>query len=560
VSPTGEFVAAGPDSVALVDLRPGQSQAPRGLFSGRSRQICWLGDYDLLCQQSDQPAGPAYEDDCTLLLVNVLTGTRRVLDEHRRSSQGAGGGGLGHYTLGHAGTRTVFWDGTLIAAGPLADYHAGGEGDWSVMLRETEAVRFVRGVPYQQPTPYAGRIVARDLAIVRGIKCGIGRNGPPQILDLNDGTLFDASVTGKESTPCPACRDDGIWWCATAIEGPNVPPGQPRPGLVAIRPYVAKDVIQIDMPAGCVGVDFRIIGNRAVVAAWSATGDATIETDIDLTQERHLLAPIVEPPIVMPPVEVPPVPNYSRLEDPALVGGYFVGSYRWPDSLVESNSAKGVFGNCGCVMGEAIAALTLDPCIDGQLRYRIIDPSEISTVKGIWPLVAGIYISDEGDAAPEQSARLSIAEARMLMDRRGLVHRPMLPYLVTDWDALKRLSDEDPDWLTYPVVQLYIEPGQGADDLRRLADVVLPLFDDRPIVIAAQAYNRNNTFDGRLLSSLVPVYYDIAKRLGPQHKGTLAFSWKRPGGIYDLVKSGVCPDLHEQWKAFARAVPRPVID
>jgi hypothetical protein len=261
-------------------------------------------------------------------------------------------------------------------------------------------------------------------------------------------------------------------------------------------------------------------------------------------------------PVTPIPVETPvdpvvpiPIPPYAPLAHPALVGGFFVGTYRYGGQ----NGCKDVFGNCAIVVGEAVAAQTLDPMTDGQVRYRIIDLAAIPTMAEnatAWASVAAIYLSAEGAGVPEMSVRTQRTAARYLMDLYHVPYRPMIVYLTTDYDGLRRLALFDTAGVTWPGVQLYLNPGEGPNDLRRLAASVLPIFGTLPVVVIAQAYDRNGMYSGDL-TELVPVYHEIATALGDRHMGTLAFSYKRKGGMLDH------PPLHDHWTAFAAAFQRP---
>jgi hypothetical protein len=364
--------------------------------------------------------------------------------------------------------------------------------------------------------------------------------GQCRLIDMQTGTDVDAQINPRpERESAPQVVGGWVWSFRE----------KPTP-MVMGRPIGETACIQVPVPESCVYLHVVKRGSDWLIATNGDQGQTYIQS-VSVDAERK---PLVNVPSVPAPE---PVPDYPRLQYPALIGAYFVGTYRWPSTLENSNGCKDVFGNCAVVVGESVAAQTLDPCIDGQVRYRIIDPSTIPVMADSlehWATVAAISIAAEGTADPVASVRRLRQWSRYTMDFFGVPRKPIIIYLAADLDGLRRVASDDLE--TWPAVQLYLEPGQGPDDLRRLAARSFEALGSLPVVQVAQAYDRNGTYAGDV-SALVPVYHELAAQLGPRHKGTLAFSYKRKGGIVDLVTSGKFPTLHAQWIAFGNAVPRP---
>jgi hypothetical protein len=364
--------------------------------------------------------------------------------------------------------------------------------------------------------------------------------GQCRLIDMATGIDTDAQINPRpERESAPQVVDGWVWSFRE----------KPTP-MVMGRPLGETACIQVPVPESCVYLHVVKRGSDWLIATNGDQGQTYIQS-VSVDAERK---PLVNVPSVPAPE---PVPDYPRLQYPALIGAYFVGTYRWPSTLENSNGCKDVFGNCAVVVGESVAAQTLDPCIDGQVRYRIIDPSTIPVMADSlehWATVAAISIAAEGTADPVASVRRLRQWSRYTMDFFGVPRKPIIIYLAADLDGLRRVASDDLE--TWPAVQLYLEPGQGPDDLRRLAARSFEALGSLPVVQVAQAYDRNGTYAGDV-SALVPVYHELAAQLGPRHKGTLAFSYKRKGGIVDLVTSGKFPTLHAQWIAFGNAVPRP---
>jgi len=361
--------------------------------------------------------------------------------------------------------------------------------------------------------------------------------GQCRLIDMATGRDEDAQINPRpERESAPQVIDGWVWSFRE----------KPTP-MVMGRAIAEMACIQVPVPESCVYLHVIKRGQDWLLATNGDRGQVYIQS-VPVNAPCSPLGPVV----AIPPTP-DPVPEYSRLQHPALIGGYFVGTYRYGGD----NGCKDVFGNCAVVVGESVAAQTLDPCIDGQVRYRIIDPSTIPVMADSlehWATVAAISIAAEGTADPVASVRRLRQWSRYTMDLFGVPRKPIIIYLAADLEGLRRVASDDLD--TWPAVQLYLEPGQGPDDLRRLAARSFDALGSLPVVQVAQSYDRNGTFAGDV-SALVPVYHELAAGLGARHKGTLAFSYKRKGGIVDLVTSGKFPTLHAQWIAFGNAVPRP---
>ena len=286
VSPDASLVAVGRGQASIVTLATGVVTT---LFNGASARPMgwWEHPLRLIVQR--------YEDNCEVVAYDPLTGAETVLAAGQNISMAEAGGG--HWSSGYAGLpRIVVWDGIGLPLSEGLDWNVGGDGDWTVCLDERTAAAhvFLRGVKHGVAAFPPG--VTRWYAYVRDAMCGFGRNGRPQMLSCSSGEITDVTVspTGQESEPRWALGE-----IATAIEGPPVPYGEVRPGCVAIRQFQSQECITLDVPEGAVGCDFRVIGNRGIVASWSDTGRCVIQ-DCDLTQPRHaLVAPT--PPVILPP-------------------------------------------------------------------------------------------------------------------------------------------------------------------------------------------------------------------------------------------------------------------
>ncbi len=116
--------------------------------------------------------------------------------------------------------------------------------------------------------------------------------------------------------------------------------------------------------------------------------------------------------------------------------------------------------------------------------------------------------------------------ARTMMADMGLQVKPFIVY------SGNRPAVELADGATWIGVQLYVEGGQGPDDLRRLAAIWAPVVRAVPVVLICQAYDRNSTYHGDL-AALQPVYAEITRNWqldGINVKALLWFSDGRPGG------------------------------
>ena len=271
LSNDGTRVAAGSNEVNLIALA---APDPRQ-FAQTARTMGWWGSQVII---------QAYEQNCSVLSVDPSTMAATVVALGQNLSRATAG--TGHWGGGFAGGASV-WDGATVEN--PSDWHVGCDGDWLVVLTEQEAHIYERGLIWKS-IPTAQAIYARDFAIVREGKCGIGRNGPPQLIDLRTGVMQNVSVTPWRQE-CEPCYSQG-WICTVDGKYENA---------AYVRPVGSMSVITLPVPEGAIGCDFRVVGTRGVVATWSSTGLLVVQ-DCDLTAPRY-------------PVPAPPVP--PDMQDPA---------------------------------------------------------------------------------------------------------------------------------------------------------------------------------------------------------------------------------------------------
>lgn len=468
----------------------------------------------------------------------ILGETYPILNGHPFS----GGSGGNSWCIARAadGNR-VWWDGVELDSpgGWVARCH----GEWMAIV-VNEAIRILGPVEtWVQSGP------VNTIWMSKNGWLGYGKLGQAWVYHpVLTVQPVDITVPGcKETHPVIM---DGWAWTVAERQGKTYVMG---------RPLGSHQVIVRERPTGSQGwLTATKTMTEWIIASCHDHGESVVES-----------IPFDEPLRSWDEIDpTPSVPEFEPLLNPALLGAFFNGSYRYPEQGKTlgfgSNNAKNVFGNCAAVIGECVAAETLDSMTDGQLRYRIIDPGAIShmSIATRWESVAAIYLAVEGVTGDlVEALRRHRQWARYTMDWFRVPRRPVIVYAGADVEALRRLVLDDAE--TWAGVQLYLTGNQGPDDLRQLQRTAFDTLAPFPVVQLAQAFDRRTgntpdtaTYHGDL-SALVPVFYEGARDLGTRHKGTLAFSWKRPGGILSQIEEGRDLDLHDYWMSFARAVPRP---
>ena len=288
ISLDGENIAVGRGITSVINRK---SFTTKTLFDGEaSRPMGWYSNYQLIVQK--------YEDNCQVIIYNILTNKYEPLNINQNIQMGSSG--LGHWVGGYAKGKRVVRDGVLLSEG--IDWYCGGEGEWSVILSESDVYVYSEfDLIHKLPLPF----ISRYFAIVREGMCGFGRNGQPQLLNCLTGKITNESVCKYgESEPCFSVNQ-----IATAIEHPSP--------FVAIRFVGKKECISLPVKEGCIGVDFKVIGETGIVYSWSNVGRGVIQ-NCDLNQERHLIE-MPNPPItylIDKRAPNPVGPNYDKPSSP----------------------------------------------------------------------------------------------------------------------------------------------------------------------------------------------------------------------------------------------------
>jgi hypothetical protein len=448
----------------------------------------------------------------------------------------SGGARGGSWCVGRAadGGR-VWWDG--IEVPNPQTWVARCEGDWIALAGHA-------GIEYRHrngaSTPLAVGEV-NGLWLSDGL-IGYGQNARAYAWD-GEGEPQDVTVPGCRET-APVILDGWAWTVAE------------RGGKTYVQGRVlgSNRVLARECPSGSQGwLSVAHAGGEWVIASCHDGGVAVVN-----------VIPDTEQPQPWPDT----LPTFPTLAHPAFFGPFWAGTYRPGPDAGGDNAATHVFGNAIVFAGESAAAVTADPWDEsGPFRWRILGADAIFDFlqsPDAWAEVGAFYVAAEASAVALSKVREFRDGIRWLTARAGYPQKPVVVYLAADVDGLVQLASDEAPGLTIPCVQLYLEPGQGPDDLWPLYESVKNRIPG-PWACCAQGYDRNGAWHGSL-TDLVPVYYRIAADLGPRHFATLVFSYKRGragvgGGIYYHAEwpNGPKdePQLHEAWKAFARAVPRP---
>lgn len=194
-----------------------------------------------------------------------------------------------------------------------------------------------------------------------------------------------------------------------------------------------------------------------------------------------------------------------------------------------------------------------------SIRAALFTNAEaIATVAPFWNDVAGLIVSGEAQGAATVFDTIPMVEdqaarARAQLAALGLPPRPLIGYFDGDVSTGGWRRPQGVDWVA---LQCYIGPtapltaqeaferlwARISSQIRTVAPV--------PVLLAAQAYDRNGAWvNEELLAGLQPIYAD-AVRSFPAVRGVLWFSYSRPGGVIDH------PALRPWHEAIFRATPR----
>jgi hypothetical protein len=568
------WTACGTDVVTLVDNLTGARQTV--LPGQRARPMGWWENPTRLIVKQ-------YEDDCQILAIDPSNPDADpvVIAEHQwiQTQYGTAGSGAfgGAYAAG-----TLVWNGHVIDPYP-GDWHCGIDGDEMVVLTEIdsqpgEALIYVRGALVLHKS-IAGTVMARGLAIVREGMCGYGENGPPHILNCRTGDITNVSVSAaNESTPVYSRRDTAPpGWIATGIQHGS------RPNIVAIRPFGAKDVIALDVGHEVNGVDLRVEGNLATVAAYNLAGRCTIFADVDLTQERHRLTD--QPPILVPPTTPtqparvledlrapnPIGPRYDKPTDPDPVvapigtmwmGLFFAQTFKYgPNDDWAKNTSDGVGlwlrapGNCCVIAGEAAAGLT------APYDHVIITPDAIlggmADRPEYWARVAGFYLAAEASSngVERMSIYRVIAEKSCAM--LGVPCPPFFAYTPGRSPAVEMVDGGQ----TSIGLEFYANPGEGAGALLALADQYRQIVPrGTSVCIYGMAYDRNGAYRDDL-RPIILAAANIARAWNADDpdsvKGLFYFSDGRGHFNPDFGGARWHPECYPVLRGIAAAITRP---
>ncbi len=230
--------------------------------------------------------------------------------------------------------------------------------------------------------------------------------------------------------------------------------------------------------------------------------------------------------------------------------GYFKVQGRYGDYTIEATQGA---GNCACVFAnhgdfdteiQDPIALTAKAATDlATLDAGIViagGPSEISAAAAYWSQVVALYVTGEAtgssplDPAPCEAQAVS---ARSHVQSLGLPSRPVICYFDTDISEDPNGIWHDPAGVDWIGINAYLGPSAPAsvdeaiaqlrDRIRRQLDRLGP---ERPVIVMAQAYDRNGAWtDIPMLEQLQPIYLEEAV-LDARIKGIWWFSYSRPGG------------------------------
>jgi hypothetical protein len=230
--------------------------------------------------------------------------------------------------------------------------------------------------------------------------------------------------------------------------------------------------------------------------------------------------------------------------------GYFKVSGRYGDYTLEATLDA---GNCACVFANQgdFDLVTQDPIsmtANAAADLATLDaaiviaggPAEISAAVPYWSQVVTLYVTGEAtgasplDPAPcEQQAAVARAHVHSL----GIPNRPILCYFDTDISDDPQGIWHDPIGVDWIGINAYLGPAapptseQAVAELRdRIGRQLARLPASRPVIIMAQAYDRNGAWtDIPMLERLQPIYLEEAQ-LDSRIKGIWWFSYSRPGG------------------------------
>ena len=284
------------------------------------------------------------------------------------------------------------------------------------------------------------------------------------------------------------------------------------------------------------------------------------------------------PPDAGPPADAGPVDAGLVLPaiDRPLWLGYFKVHGRYGDFTTEATRDA---GNMACVFAnqgdfdtsiQDPIALTAKAAADlNALGAGIViagGTAEISAARPYWSQVVALYVTGEGTGvSPLESTpcEQQAVAARAHVQGLGLPNRPVICYYDTDISAdpmgIWRLP-AGVDWIG---VNAYLGPAAPATTMEAVSQLrdrihrqLARLPAGKPVIIMAQAYDRNGAWtDLAMLEELQPIYLEEAK-LDARIKGIWWFSYSRPGGTLSH------PRLRKWHEAVFRAnvMGRPAIE
>lgn len=243
-----------------------------------------------------------------------------------------------------------------------------------------------------------------------------------------------------------------------------------------------------------------VCGSRVAIVSWG---------DLGLRLWSGTFEEVAELPIYQTAVILPPAPAHLK-----GVGYFFRDSQQYGDNPDAPCTHS--------VIVDEPRSLPAEPQPDGTVTRMILGlPCLLhEQISQWWELVDAVYVAAEGDAAKLET---DAALARSIMAFRGLAPKPILGYT---GNRLFPTALRGTDLLG---VQLYLNRGQGAADLRTLAAVQYGLVSTRRVALIGMAFDRLGWFTGAELAALQPVYWEIACGW-PTCEYLLLFSDGRPGG------------------------------